>query len=328
MPTHGGARGSRGKRSNLEIKNANPLPLVSGENSLRESSVRNNTTNGRADSDVPARGSGGPRTERGKKKLSRNAIKHGIFSSVVLPNESPKMYRVMFRALCDYFEAKECVERMIVEELATILWRKRRLILAESADVVYTSERAKMEMKLAGCRDLRNRQNNGRLMADDAHSNSLERAVELLYKLRALIQERGFDIDEDVMTLFQLFGPVEEGLPGDAQMIYAYWQKYSEVKTENRQPWDGISLEEAKKHAIDMIDGQIKLAQSRLECLKPFEIVRATFSLPSEIVLEKIMHYEGHLSREFDRTLQRLERVRRIKTGQSTPAPIEVKLST
>ena len=56
-------------------------------------------------------------------------------------------------------------------------------------------------------------------MADDAHSNSLERAIELLYKLRALIQERGFDIDEDVMTLFQLFGPVEEGLPGDAQMI-------------------------------------------------------------------------------------------------------------
>ena len=77
-----------------------------------------------------------------------------------------------------------------------------------------------------------------------------------------------------------------------------------------------------------MIDGQIKLAQSRLECLKPFEIFRATFSLPSEIVLETIMHYEAHLSREFDRTLQRLERVRRIKTGQSTPAPIEVKLST
>jgi hypothetical protein len=152
------------------------------------------------------------------------------------------MYRVIFHALCDYFEVKECVERIIVEELATILWRKRRLILAESANIVYTSERAKMEMKLAGCRDLRNRQNNGRMMADDAHSNSLERAIELLHKLRALIQERGFDIDADVIALFQLFGPVEGGLPGDAQMIYAYWQKYSKVKTENRQSKDGIRL--------------------------------------------------------------------------------------
>jgi hypothetical protein len=47
-----------------------------------------------------------------------------------------------------------------------------------------------------------------------------------------------------------------------------------------------------------MIDGQIKLAQSRRECFKPFEIFRATFLLPSEIALEKIMQYEAHLSRE------------------------------
>jgi hypothetical protein len=40
------------------------------------------------------------------------------------------------------------------------------------------------------------------------------------------------------------------------------------------------------------------------------------------------MRYEAHLGREFDRTLQQIERLRRIKTGQPTPAPIEVKLST
>jgi hypothetical protein len=40
------------------------------------------------------------------------------------------------------------------------------------------------------------------------------------------------------------------------------------------------------------------------------------------------MLYEAHLGREFDRTLQQLERLRRLKKGQPTPAPIEVKLST
>ena len=49
---------------------------------------------------------------------------------------------------------------------------------------------------------------------------------------------------------------------------------------------------------------------------------RTTFS-PSEIALEKIIRYGAHLGRELDRTLQQLERLRRIRTGQPTPSPIE-----
>jgi hypothetical protein len=48
---------------------------------------------------------------------------------------------------------------------------------------------------------------------------------------------------------------------------------------------------------------------------------------PSEIALERIIRYEAHLGREFDRTLQQLERFKRIRTGQATLPPVEVKLS-
>ena len=77
-----------------------------------------------------------------------------------------------------------------------------------------------------------------------------------------------------------------------------------------------------------MLDEQIRWAEGRRECLKPFEDIRAILSFPSDIGLEKMMRYEAHLGREFDRTVQQIERLRRIKTGQPTPAPIEVKLST
>jgi hypothetical protein len=203
------------------------------------------------------------------------------------------------------------------------------LIVAESTDVVYTSGLAKTEMMLARNRDLRNRENNGRMTADDADSDSLERAIELLSKLRALVQERGFDIDADVVTLFKLYGPAVEGhLPIDAELIYGYWRKYSEVNMQNREPNGRIRLEEAKKHAIDILDAQIKWAERRRECLKPYEDIRAVLTFPSEVALEKIMRYEAHLGREFDRTLQQIERLRRMRSGQPTPPPIEVKLSS
>ena len=65
----------------------------------------------------------------------------------------------------------------------------------------------------------------------------------------------------------------------------------------------GVDYTEAKKQAIDRLDAQMGWAESRPECFKPFENARAVFSFPSEIALEKIMHYEAHLGREFDRTL-------------------------
>jgi hypothetical protein len=304
MPINDRDPRSRTKLRNPEIKDADPPPLVSEENPSRVSSIENgNTANGNTDSGVPARGSGGPRTERGKKKSSRNAIKHAIFSAVVLPDESPKMYRDILHALCDYFDPNDRVEQIFVEKLAANLWRYKRLILAETVDVAYTSGRAQMEMMLAGSQDLRNRENNGRMMADDASPEPLERAIELLRKLRALVQERGFDIDADVTILFKLYGPAVEGhLPIDIELIYGYWQKYSEVNMQYR-PKDRIRVEEAKKQAIDMLDAQIRWAESRRGCLKPFENARAVLSFPSEIALEKIMRYEAHLGREFDRTL-------------------------
>jgi hypothetical protein len=287
-----------------------------------------NAVNGHSDSGVPPTRSGGPRTKRGKEKSNRNATKHGIFSAVVLPEESEKMYQDIFRAALDYIKPEDDLERIIVEKLAVNLWRYKRLILSESTDVVNISARARMEMMLAGGRDLGNREMTGQMMADGAHSATLERGIEMMRKLRDLIQERGFDLDADIPTLFSLFGPVVEGRLPNPTDLYGYWRKYSEVKTGNKEPKDGIPLKEAKKHAIDMLDQQIRWAERRVQCLKPFETFRAALLFPSEIAIEKIMLYEAHLGREFDRTLQQIERLRRMKKGQPTPAPIEVKLST
>jgi hypothetical protein len=49
--------------------------------------------------------------------------------------------------------------------------------------------------------------------------------------------------------------------------------------------------------------------------------------VPSQHVTERLIRYENHLSREFDRTLNQLERHQRMRSGQRVPPSLRVELS-
>jgi len=63
-----------------------------------------------------------------------NALRHGVLSRyTVLPWESPEEYEALLEALITEHEPKGPIEDHLVEELAGIIWRKRRLRLAEAS---------------------------------------------------------------------------------------------------------------------------------------------------------------------------------------------------
>ena len=63
-----------------------------------------------------------------------NALRHGVLSRyTVLPWESADEYRAVLGALVAEHAPQGPTEEHLVEELAGILWRKRRLRLAEAA---------------------------------------------------------------------------------------------------------------------------------------------------------------------------------------------------
>jgi hypothetical protein len=68
-------------------------------------------------------------------ELSRlNAVRHGILSRyTVLPWESPEEYEALHLALVAEYAPQGPTEAHLVEEIAGIVWRKRRLRLAENA---------------------------------------------------------------------------------------------------------------------------------------------------------------------------------------------------
>jgi len=50
--------------------------------------------------------------------------------------------------------------------------------------------------------------------------------------------------------------------------------------------------------------------------------------VPKDEVLGRLLRYDAHLSREFDRTLNQLERLQRMRKGQPVLPPIKVEVSS
>ena len=74
-------------------------------------------------------------TEAGSTEMTRfNALRHGVLSRyTVLPWEGADEYSALLAALAAEHAPKGPTEEHLVEELAGVLWRKRRLRLAEAA---------------------------------------------------------------------------------------------------------------------------------------------------------------------------------------------------
>ncbi len=83
----------------------------------------------------------GPRTEQGKQKSSRNATKHGVFSKVVvLKGESRVEYERVLGGLWEALQPEGALEELLVDKVATISWRQRRLLLAEGGEIQKNKE--------------------------------------------------------------------------------------------------------------------------------------------------------------------------------------------
>lgn len=65
-----------------------------------------------------------------------NAVKHGILSKeAVLPHESREEFEDLLTQYEADFVPANATERTLVEELASIVWRKKRLLKAENAKI-------------------------------------------------------------------------------------------------------------------------------------------------------------------------------------------------
>ena len=83
-----------------------------------------------------AQKSTGPRSLEGKQKVSANRITHGILSTkLLLAGEDPQDYQSLLDDLQAQLRPVGALEFSLVEKIAVILWRQRRLVSAETATI-------------------------------------------------------------------------------------------------------------------------------------------------------------------------------------------------
>jgi len=75
----------------------------------------------------------GPKTEAGKRRSRRNAVRHGLTAETVIEVlEDPEDYKAFELSVASDFDAKTAVQRELVLRLASLLWRLRRATAIET----------------------------------------------------------------------------------------------------------------------------------------------------------------------------------------------------
>ena len=75
----------------------------------------------------------GPRSNEGKQRSSRNALRHGLTAETVIePIEDAEDYKAFEEAITADYAAETALERELILRLASLLWRLRRATSIET----------------------------------------------------------------------------------------------------------------------------------------------------------------------------------------------------
>jgi len=278
----------------------------------------------------------GPRTPQGKQRSKYNALKHGIYSKApLLKDESRARFQSLLHELQEYHQPEGSTEELLVEKIAILTWRHRRFLKAEIAEISKGTEFLGADNLRRLAFEAHNRENSlGGMLPNHTNPIVLDYAIVLLNELRRDFEERGLDIKEDVRTLSKLYGffsPQDppRGLRSD-YLTYGTIASHTPGEGGDAFP---LTAPEAREEAIKSVSREIsrlRRLKKHVESVESSRLACTAQSLlvPKDEVLGRLLRYEAHLSREFDRTLSQLERLQRMRKGQPVLPPIKVEVSS
>ncbi len=288
--------------------------------------------------EIALRGPTGPRTRRGKQRSRYNAVKHGIFSETVLKErESTAKYQSILNLLLRDFQPEGALEELLVEKLVMLLWRHRRLVQAECAEIAKVTEFMEEDEKREGGWAIRAGETwaefGGGMLGAQTNPSFLDRGLDLLAELRDGIEARGFDLEADGKKLRKLYGSSSSGeVPKGLFLDYAVLAQRAGAGSGDGEGRPRFHPEDMKRRVLARIDEEMERVLDLKKRAENTEARRMGYKLktslvPSAEVLDRLLRYEASLDRAFDRTLSQLERLQRMRLGHAVPPPLKVELS-
>lgn len=295
---------------------------------------------------VPSGGATGPRTVEHKGNPKFNATTHGIFCGVVvLKGESRSECESVLNGLRDALQPQGTLEEILVDKLAMILWRHRRLILAERGQFLKNKSEFEKQQQVAAERmeaSLGPASKKG-LVESISNPFILKRCLQWLTTLRDRIQEDGDESasNKDYAILTTIYGVATLDLPHETLLnTYASWlERVSHERGlhEDREVGLGSykhvpNKDISDKKVLRVMEAEIHRLEEFKKSQRPDQIEQGRqevlrLSMNEGSGLELLVRYETSLERAFDRTLAQLERVQRIRLGQPVPPRLEIGLN-
>lgn len=284
----------------------------------------------------------GPRSPEGKAISKLNATSHGIFSRVVvLKGESHEDYGALLDGLQQACQPVGALEEVLVDKMATTLWRHRRLLLAEVGEIRRNITLPLDSEALSEGRPLSYEEIIGMVAVTGAgllkasrNAGSLANCREILIRLRDEFEQKGFREETDRKVLVALYGEMKRADFRATRLMRGYekWVAQSKVPTDRPDDKKRPSAEECKKRMLQLFDEEIdrlrKIIEEKQENeLERSELAKLSGSIPDGGGADRILRYEASLERAFDRALAQLERLQRMRLGQPVAPPIKVDLT-
>ncbi len=235
-----------------------------------------------------------------------NAMKHGILSKLaVLAHEDHAEFADLLAALIDEHRPGGMTERHLVEELATIIWRKRRVLLAEGAKIneglknAASSSKSVMASAAPFQRGMADEQSDVREFMDATPEDVAESQQHAAHDLEAT---------RKAAAILRKSGP------------NAYTKARRALIQESRDWWDEYVDEEEHPATAE---GLAQFIRETLEpaCYRMQREAQYTPAIKAQTLgeglrahlLEKLNRYETHLDRKFERTLAMLLKLKDLR---------------
>lgn len=222
-----------------------------------------------------------------------NAMTHGILSKLtVLAHEDQTEFAGLLAALIDEHRPAGMTERHLVEELASIIWRKRRLLLAEGAAIN------------RGLRSVAHSQHDSPIPAAAPFERGLSKEgcdlPDLLTASAEEIAERRRQAELDLAATRKAAAILRKGGPN------AYAKARRVLTQESRDWWDEQIEEEEYPATAEGLEQFIRKALEPI-CIQMEQEARLTPAIQVQTLgewlqvhrLEKLNRYETHLDRKF-----------------------------
>lgn len=238
-----------------------------------------------------------------------NAMKHGILSRLaVLAHEDAGEFGDLLAALVEEHQPAGATEMHLIEELAAIIWRKRRVLMAEGASINQGLEgsaqnaedvipaAAPFEFGLSGKgTDLRD-------LMDRTPENIAEQQRDTLHDLEAT---------RKASTILRR---------GDAN---AYDKALRALLPDSREWWEQYVDEEEYQATAEGLEEFISEHLEPL-CMDMEKTARHHEAIKAQALgeglqahrLDKLNRYETHLDRKFERTLAMLLKLKQLRSGR------------